>query len=65
MSSEYVIPYDAAENISLCILRDHQKMVDDQLEKYYEGKQHMNEVDVVYYRKLSKCISTVVDYFGK
>ena len=64
MSNDYLIPYDAAEIIAVTVLKYHKKIIEDELEKYYGGTRKMVEADVTNYHKLSKNISTVIDYFG-
>jgi hypothetical protein len=63
-SGEYCIPYQAAESITLAILKDHHRMLSEQLNNHYEGKNLLHKKDVGNTHKQITCLDTLIEYFG-
>ena len=54
---------ETADRITLCVLKEHKQMTENQLKAYEDGG-WMHEDDVKYYKKLVKSLGRVIRYFG-
>jgi hypothetical protein len=57
------IDFEIADKITLIILIDQRKTIDDMMLKHEQGG-WMHPDDVIYNKKLRKALTRVIDYFG-
>ena len=53
-----------ADRITLSVLIEHKKLIENQLTRFEEGSKWMHEDDVKYNKKLIKSLARVIRYFG-
>jgi hypothetical protein len=60
---KYEIDTETADKITLDVLKDHRRYMEEELENYENGG-YLHPEDVVGNQKLIKHLTKVIDYFG-